>query len=87
MSYLCSRIMRKITIYIFLILFFMILTSDVFSQCAMCKAVVESGLGHKEHVEIGKGINQGIYFLIGIPYMLLSILGYTIYRNRKITEI
>ena len=73
--------------YLFLIALAIILSLNADAQCSMCKAVVESGLDNSQTVVIGKGINQGIYFLMGIPYILLSILAYTIYKNRKVTEV
>ena len=74
-----NKVLKHI-ILVTIILFFMM---DLSAQCAMCKAVVESGLDGNETVVIGNGINKGIYFLIGIPYILLSILGLIIYKNRK----
>jgi len=49
-----------------------------FSQCAMCKAVVESG-----DAEIAKGLNSGILYLMAFPYLLVGIAIYLIYRNYK----
>jgi hypothetical protein len=46
--------------------------------CAMCKAVVESGEG-SGHIfggeqSIGKGLNNGILYLMAVPYLLLFML-------------
>lgn len=48
-----------------------------FAQCAMCKAVVESG-----DAEIAQGLNDGITYLMVFPYILIGILLYFIYKNR-----
>ena len=48
------------------------------AQCAMCKAVVESG-----DAEIAEGVNSGIVYLMAFPYILVTIVGYLIYKNRK----
>jgi hypothetical protein len=49
-----------------------------FSQCAMCKAVVENG-----DVAIAEGVNSGITYLMVFPYLLIAILFFTIYRYNK----
>lgn len=50
-----------------------------FSQCAMCKAVVESEL--EGGGSAGKGINDGIMYLMVIPYLLIGGVGYFIFRH------
>lgn len=49
------------------------------AQCAMCRAVLES----EEGQETAKGINNGIVYLMIIPYVLIAVVGYFIYRNKK----
>ncbi len=48
-----------------------------FAQCAMCKAVVESG-----DQGMAEGVNDGIVYLMIFPYILVGVLGYTLYRFR-----
>ncbi|NND76964.1 MAG: hypothetical protein HKN39_02125 [Flavobacteriales bacterium] len=79
--------MNKTFKYLLIITALLLITINVDAQCSMCKAVVESGIDNSQSVEIGKGINQGIYFLMAIPYLLLSILAYTFYKNRRVTEV
>ncbi len=50
-----------------------------YSQCAMCRAVLESEEGASQ----AKGINNGITYLMVIPYILVAFIGYMVYRNRK----
>ncbi|UGU18350.1 hypothetical protein LS482_05435 [Sinomicrobium kalidii] len=47
------------------------------AQCAMCRAVLESGEGQ----EAARGINNGIVYLMAIPYILMAVLGYFVYRK------
>ena len=47
------------------------------AQCAMCRAVLESG----EDQSAAEGINDGIMFLMAAPYILVATLGYIIYRT------
>jgi len=55
----------------------LVLSSEIFSQCAMCKAQLESG-----DREIGSGINDGIIFLMIIPYVLLTLLVVIFFNGR-----
>ena len=51
------------------------------AQCAMCKAVAASNLDSKQN-DIGKGINNGVLYLMAVPYVFVgaSVL---ILRYRK----
>ena len=63
---------------IFLLLIAVVLMPDaaVAQGCSMCKAVVESGdagiFGGKQ--SIGAGLNNGILYLMAVPYVLLFLL-------------
>ena len=59
---------------------------DVEAQCAMCKASIESSV--KEGVPSpGAGINKGILYIMGIPYLLIGAVGFFIYKhNKKLKE-
>lgn len=43
----------------------------------MCRAVLESGEGQS----LAEGINDGIVYLMAIPYILVGGIGYLIYRK------
>lgn len=62
---------QKIIFFLFSFLFFL----RVNAQCAMCRAVLES----EEGQSAAKGINDGIIYLMFIPYVLVGALGYIIY--------
>ena len=47
------------------------------AQCAMCRAVLESEQGQGT----AEGINNGIVYLMAIPYILVGGMGYFIYRK------
>lgn len=47
------------------------------AQCAMCRAVIESG-GSAVDAE---GINNGITYLMVFPYLLVGAIIYMIYRS------
>ena len=65
----------KVT-FILLSLFFFLETN---AQCAMCRAVLES----EETQSAAQGINDGIVYLMAIPYILVGGLGYFIYLKYK----
>ena len=64
--------------YLLVFIFIFLSTSNSFSQCAMCKAVVETG-----DVTMAEGINKGITYLMVFPYLLIGVLFYFIYRYKK----
>ena len=43
----------------------------------MCRAVLES----EESQSAAQGINDGIIFLMAIPYILVGAIGYFVYRT------
>lgn len=62
---------------LFVILFFLSYQIAT-SQCAMCKAVVESG-----NASEAEGLNSGIIYLMVFPYLLVGALMYFIIKNKK----
>jgi len=64
--------------YFLVLIFIFFKTTNSFSQCAMCKAVVETG-----DVTMAEGINNGITYLMVFPYLLIGVLFYFIYRYKK----
>ncbi|WP_042241443.1 hypothetical protein [Jejuia pallidilutea] len=57
------------------ILFSMLFLMKTSAQCAMCRAVLET----EEGQTAAEGINNGIMYLMAIPYILVAALGYFIY--------
>lgn len=51
-------------------------TLSAHAQCAMCRAVLESEAGQTT----AKGVNDGIVYLMIIPYILIGGLALVIYR-------
>ena len=67
--------MKKHIFFIFVVCIPEILNA----QCSMCRAVLESEKG----MSTAKGINDGILYLMSIPYVLVFIVGYMVYRTYK----
>lgn len=65
----------KTKIVFFLLSMFLFMSIN--AQCAMCRAVLES----EEGQGAAEGINDGIVFLMVIPYILVFGLGYIVYYN------
>lgn len=62
---------------LFVILFFLSYQIAT-AQCAMCKAVVESG-----NASEAEGLNSGIIYLMVFPYLLVGALIYFIIKSKK----
>ena len=60
--------------FFFLFSFFFSLSTQ--AQCAMCRAALESEGGGVK----AEAVNDGIVYLMAIPYSLVGVLGYAIYR-------
>ena len=60
--------------FFFLFSFFFSLSTK--AQCAMCRAALESEEGGVK----AEAVNDGIVYLMAIPYILVGVLGYAIYR-------
>ena len=70
--------MNRMKRYSFLLLAFIIpLWSS--AQCSMCRAVIESG----QDDSLAEGINNGIVYLMAVPYILVGVLFFFVYRKMK----
>lgn len=72
---------KGLTFLIFLFTFFYSLYSN--AQCAMCRAALEG----EGNVSKAKAVNDGIVYLMVIPYLLVGVIGFIIYRmwkNKKV---
>ena len=61
---------------VFLLLASCFFTLDTNAQCAMCRAALES---EESGVQAG-AVNDGIVYLMAIPYILVAAIGFAIYR-------
>lgn len=57
---------------------------QVDAQCPMCRMSAESNL--KNGGTEGQGLNKGILFMLAMPYLLVGVIGYAWYRNKKKNE-
>jgi hypothetical protein len=66
----------RVCFYILCSMFFSLSAS---AQCAMCRAA----LSGDENKAKAAAVNDGIVYLMVIPYVLMGALGYYIYRMKK----
>jgi len=65
--------------YFVLSAFLLLFAVSGYAQCAMCRAALEtSDAGIKP-----EAVNDGIVYLMIFPYLLVALVGYAIYRQRK----
>ncbi|MCV9928523.1 hypothetical protein OIU83_12720 [Flavobacterium sp. LS1R49] len=57
-------------------LFFIFFSLGANAQCAMCRAA----LGGDENTKQAQAVNDGIVYLMVVPYLLVAVIGYLIYR-------
>ena len=69
--------MMKKLFYVLIVLFMS--TSEIYSQCSMLSAIIESD----QEYEAAKGLNRGIVYLMSIPYILVGLIIWKIYRTNK----
>ncbi len=71
---------------LFFIFSIVLLTSISFNasaQCPMCKAAVESSIKGGQS-NAGKGLNNGILYLLAAPYLFVTVLGVVWYRKYRV---
>jgi hypothetical protein len=59
-----------------ILLFFCCLSTASYAQCAMCRAAIES----EGDVKKKEAVNDGIVYLMAVPYLLVGGIGFAIYR-------
>lgn len=62
----------------FILLLIIFWSNISYSQCAMCKAVVEQG-----DSDMAEGINSGIIYLMIFPYLFLAVGLYFLVKKYK----
>lgn len=66
-------------------LFLLTTSSDVFSQCSMCTLNAENSVQHGNTQ--GNGLNNGIMYLLGMPYLAVAVVGFIWYKKYKKKDI
>lgn len=58
---------------------FLLFSLSANAQCAMCRAAL-AGEANKAQAQ---AVNDGIVYLMVIPYILVGAIGYAVYRMKK----
>ena len=74
-----SKAKSKMNKGLFFILCSLFFALNASAQCAMCRASLESNGDTKQ----AEAVNDGIVYLMVIPYLLVGGIGYAIYRMKK----
>ncbi len=73
-----NRLSRRLVSGVFILVFYLFSLSAN-AQCAMCRAA----LGGEANKAQAQAVNDGIVYLMAIPYILVVAIGYAVYRMRK----
>ncbi len=76
-----KQIIRIIPIFLLTLSLQFTSVSTVEAQCPMCRMSAESNL--KNGGSSGQGLNNGILYMLITPYLLVGVVGYIWWRNRR----
>jgi len=68
---------KKVLFFLFV---FAVVSLDLSAQCSMCRFAAESSYAGGS--DIGKGLNNGIVYIMGLPYIILATLGFVFFRKQ-----
>lgn len=77
------KILKLVTIIGLMGLFLGLNPSVSSAQCAMCKKSAENA-NARDDTSIASTLNQGVLYLLALPYLASGVLVYVWYRNNKI---
>ena len=58
---------------------------ELLAQCPMCRATAETNLANGGTE--GRGLNDGILYMLGMPYILIGTIAFLWWRNRQGEEL
>lgn len=65
--------------YCLLLIAYCLLPTASQAQCAMCRASLES----EGNLEKAEAVNDGIVYLMAIPYIIVAVIAIVVYRMYK----
>lgn len=75
--------MKKYLSLLFLLLFIIsIYSAPIAAQCAMCKSNIEMAR-EKGITDVGNTLNNGIMYLLVLPYAIAGVFGFIYYKKYK----
>lgn len=79
-----SKIFKYLSIFFLAISLQLVAPEPLPAQCPMCRMSAESNL--QNGGTAGKGLNNGILYMLATPYLLVGLIGYVWWRNRRKDE-
>ncbi len=76
-----KTMLKKWMLPLLLLVLLLILPEFADAQCPMCRMTAESNLANGGME--GQGLNNGILYMLGMPYVLIGVIGYVWWRNRR----
>lgn len=76
-----SKLLKYLSIFLLAISIQMVTPEPLPAQCPMCRMSAESNL--KNGGQAGKGLNNGILYMLATPYLLVGLIGFIWWRNRR----
>ncbi len=75
--------MKKSLLLSLLLVFVLFLGTDaeLLAQCPMCRATAETNLANGGTE--GRGLNNGILYMLGMPYLLIGTIAFLWWKNKK----
>ena len=67
--------------YIIILIALLLINFDLMAQCSMCKAVVEANI--ESGSTHGLGLNQGILYLMAMPYIAVTVFGIFYFLQKR----
>ncbi len=74
--------MKKLVLFLVIAFLLCLTVTDVDAQCAMCKKVAEDASDQSGQA-VGLGLNNGIKYLLVIPYILFGVFLTVFFRRKK----
>lgn len=74
----------KKTIAFIVVVGLMVLANELFAQCPMCKTSLEEA--RKNGSQVGSGLNNGILYLLALPYTIALVFGLLYWRNHRLKK-
>lgn len=79
-----SKIFKYFSILLLALSLQMVNPEPLPAQCPMCRMSAESNL--QNGGQSGRGLNNGILYMLATPYLLVGLVGYIWWRNRRKEE-
>jgi hypothetical protein len=76
-----KQVLKLSFAFLLIVAFCLMPWADLMAQCPMCRMSAESNLANGGTQ--GKGLNNGILYMLATPYLIVGGIAYVWWRNRK----